>query len=129
MPHFLAVAFDDAADAEAALAATASLRPDDAAVVVRTDLDRIELHQTKEIAAGEGLVTGGAVGLVAGLLLGIPVGGALIGFLGGGGLGLRDTGLSNERLRELGRGLEPQHALLCLLVYILVRWSRPLFGI
>jgi uncharacterized membrane protein len=116
LSHFLAVAFPNAADAEDALAATASLRPEDAAIVVRTARGRIELHQTKEIAAGEGLVAGGAVGVVAGLLLGIPVGGALVGLVGGGGFGLRDTGLPDDRLRALGRELEPEHALLCVLV-------------
>jgi uncharacterized membrane protein len=114
--HFLAVAFASAADAEPALAATAALDPEDAAVVVRTERGRIELHQTKELSVGEGAVAAGAVGLVAGLLLGIPVGGALVGLVGGGGWGMRDTGIPDDRLRELGRGLEPEHAVLCVLV-------------
>jgi uncharacterized membrane protein len=110
------VAFANATDAEDALAATATLKPDDAAVVVRTDRGRIELHQTKELSAGDGAVAAGAVGLVAGLLLGIPVGGALVGLVGGGSWGMRDTGIPDDRLRELGRDLEPGHAVLCVLV-------------
>jgi uncharacterized membrane protein len=88
----------------------------DVAVVVRTPDGRVELHQTEELAAGEGAVAGGAAGLVAGLLLGIPVVGALVGILGGGGWGLRDTGLSNKRLRRIGSDVEPGRAVLCVLV-------------
>jgi uncharacterized membrane protein len=121
-PRFLAVAFSTAGEAEDGLAALGKLAPDDAAhvrdaaVVVRTSRGRIELHQTRELAAGEGAVAGGAVGLVAGLLLGIPVGGALAGLLVGGGWGLRDTGIPDDRLREVGRGLRPGHAVLSVLV-------------
>jgi uncharacterized membrane protein len=114
---FVAVAFDDVAPAEAALTAVRELDGvRDAAVVVRTGAGRIELHQTRELAAGEGLVAGGAVGLVAGVLLGVPVGGALLGLLGGTGLGLRDTGIPDRRLRELGEDLQAGHAVLCVLV-------------
>ena len=89
---------------------------EDAAVVVRMADGRLELHQTKELAAGEGAVAGGSVGLVAGLLLGGPVGGALVGIVAGGGWGLRDTGIPDDRLRQLGEKLEPGHAVLCVLV-------------
>jgi len=88
----------------------------DAAVVTRTELGRIELQQTRQIAPGEGFVGGGTVGLVAGLLLGLPVGGALVGLAGGALLGLRDTGLPNKRLRKLGEDLQPGQAVLCVLV-------------
>jgi uncharacterized membrane protein len=88
----------------------------DMAVVVRTPDGRVELHQKEELAAGEGAVAGGSAGLIAGLLLGIPVVGALVGILGGGGFGLRDTGIPNERLRQIGSDLEPGHAALCVLV-------------
>jgi uncharacterized membrane protein len=89
---------------------------EDAAVVVRTADGRIELRQTKEIAAGEGVVAGGTAGMVAGLLLGGPIGGALLGMLGGGIYGAIDTGISNDRMRGLGEKLSPGGALLCVLV-------------
>jgi uncharacterized membrane protein len=119
---FVAVVFNSAAAAEDALPAVReldaaheiSLR--DAAVVVHSESGRIELHQTREIAAGEGLVGGGTVGLVAGLLLGLPVGGALLGLAGGALFGLRDRGIPDGRLRELGSDLQPGQALLCVLV-------------
>lgn len=106
------------AEAELALAALGELDVEvvDAVVVVRTVEGRVELHQTRELAAGEGIVAGGAVGLVAGMLLGGPVAGALLGMLGGGAWGARDTGVENDRLRELGEVLEPGAAMLCVLV-------------
>jgi len=119
---FVAVAFDDVATAEDALAAVRELETDkvvhvrDAAVVIRTEAGRIELQQTRDLAAGEGVVAGGAVGLVAGVLFGVPVGGALVGLLGGAGIGLRDTGIPDRRLRKLGEDLQPGHAVLCVLV-------------
>jgi len=88
----------------------------DAAVVTRSENGRVELHQTQQIAAGEGVVAGGTVGFVAGLLLGGPIGGALLGMLGGGIWGARDTGVEDSRLRELGESLAPGGALLCVLV-------------
>jgi uncharacterized membrane protein len=88
----------------------------DAAVVTRAGSGRIELHQTHQVAAGEGIVAGGTVGFVAGMLLGGPVGGALLGMLGGGVWGARDTGVPDARLREFGESLAPGRALLCALV-------------
>ena len=116
---FVAVAFDTTAEAEQALKAVDGLDRvgiRDAAIVVRTAAGRIELHQARELSAGEGAVAAGSIGLVAGLLLGIPVGGALLGLVAGGGWGLRDTGIPDDRLRAMGEKLEPGHAVLCVLV-------------
>ena len=118
---FVAVVFESAAAAEDALPVVRALDADgvsvrDAAIVVRTGRGRIELHQTREIAAGEAIVGGGAAGLVAGVLLGLPVSGALVGLAGGAVFGIRDTGIPDRRLRELGQGLQPGQAVLCVLV-------------
>jgi uncharacterized membrane protein len=115
---FIAVRFDSADDAEAAVPEVRELDVDirDAAVVVRTEAGRIELQQAHEVAAGEALIGGGSAGLVAGLLLGLPVGGALLGLVGGLAYGLRDRGLPDNRMRQLGADLQPGHALLCVLV-------------
>ncbi|HEY2319109.1 MAG TPA: DUF1269 domain-containing protein [Solirubrobacteraceae bacterium] len=115
---FVAVGFQSAADAEAALPEVREIQVPirDAAVVVRTEAGRIELQQTRELAVGEGLVGGGTVGLIAGLLLGLPVGGALLGLAGGALAGLRDRGIPDSRLRALGADLQPGHAVLCVLV-------------
>jgi uncharacterized membrane protein len=104
------------AEAEHAQNALGALEILDAAVVTRLDSGRVELHQTHQVAAGEGVVAGGSVGFVAGMLLGGPVGGALLGMLGGGVWGARDTGVPDDRLRELGESLAPGRALLCTLV-------------
>jgi len=106
------------AEAERALAALDGLKADvlDAAVVTRSESGRVDLRQTHQVAAGEGVVAGGTVGFVAGMLLGGPVGGALLGMLGGGVWGARDTGVPDARLRELGESLPPGGALLCALV-------------
>jgi uncharacterized membrane protein len=107
---------DDALATVRVLEAEQDLKVRDAAVVMRTELGRIELQQTRQIAPGEGVVGGGTVGLVAGLLLGLPVGGALVGLAGGALLGLRDTGIPNKRLRKLGEDLAPGQSVLCVLV-------------
>jgi uncharacterized membrane protein len=88
----------------------------DAVIVARLENGRVELHQTRQIAAGEGIVAGGTVGFVAGMLLGGPIGGALLGMLGGGVWAARDTGVPDTRLREFGESLVPGGALLCVLV-------------
>lgn len=114
--RLVTVEYESAARAEEVLAALGQPSPLDAVVVVRGPDDGVDLHQTRETSVGEGAVTGGTVGLLAGLLFGIPVGAALAGVVGGGAWGARDTGIENERLKELGRRLEPGRALLCVLV-------------
>jgi uncharacterized membrane protein len=116
--RLVVVSCSSLAAAERALAETRDLEPGarDSAIVTRTERGHVELRQTHQVAAGEGVVAGGTVGFVAGMLLGGPIGGALLGMLGGGIWGARDTGLPDARLRELGESLKPDGALLCLLV-------------
>jgi uncharacterized membrane protein len=117
---FLAVVFTSAGAAEEAAGEVGTRKDDlslhDVAVVVRTPRGAIELQQTGGVAAGEALVGVGTAGLIAGLLLGVPVAGALVGLVGGGVWGLRDTGLPDDRMRTLGEELQPGQALLCVLV-------------
>jgi uncharacterized membrane protein len=119
---FVAVVLEHDHSPDEALATVRALRAHkdvsvrDAAVVIRTAIGRIELQQTKQIAPGESIVGGGTAGLVAGLLLGLPIGGALVGLAGGALLGLRDTGIPNKRMRQLGEDLQPGQSLLCVLV-------------
>jgi uncharacterized membrane protein len=107
---------DEALTTVRALHAEQHVSVRDAAVVTRTELGRIELQQTKQIAPGESIVGGGTAGLVVGLLLGLPVGGAIVGLVGGALFGMRDTGIPNKRLRQLGEDLQPGQAMLCVLV-------------
>ena len=115
--RLVVVSCSSLAAAERALAETRGLDGvRDTAIVTRTERGHVELRQTHQVAAGDGVVAGGTVGFVAGMLLGGPIGGALLGMLGGGIWAARDTGLHDARLRELGESLEPDGALLCLLV-------------
>jgi uncharacterized membrane protein len=115
--RLVVVSCSSLAAAERALAETRGLDGvRDTAIVTRTEHGNVELRQTHQVAAGEGVVAGGTVGFVAGMLLGGPIGGALLGMLGGGIWAARDTGLPDARLRELGESLTPEGALLCLLV-------------
>ncbi len=116
---FLAVAFpspDEAEGAAGVVRALKDLEVHDVAVVLCTAHGRVELQQTGGAAPGEALVGVGTAGLVAGLLLGVPVVGALVGLAGGALFGLRDHGIPDSRMRELGDDLKPGQALLCVLV-------------
>jgi len=102
--------------AEEALAAVEPAHQADAVIVRRTPDGRIDLHQTRQKSVGEGAIAGGTIGLLAGLLFGIPVGASLAGLFGGGIFGARDTGIKDARLRELGERLEAGEAMACVLV-------------
>jgi uncharacterized membrane protein len=88
----------------------------DCAVVVKVADGRIELHQTRELSLGTGVIAGGTVGFLLGLAVGGPIGASVAGMVAGGGYGAFDTGIDNKRLRSLGDELEPGHAALVLLV-------------
>ncbi len=88
----------------------------DAVVAVKTEQDRIELDQTRELSLGQGAVVGGVAGTLLGLALGLVTGGAAAGIVAGGAVGLLDTGIKNERLKQLAADLEPGHALLGVLI-------------
>jgi uncharacterized membrane protein len=118
----LAVAYADPATAERALTALVDLedahglRIRDAVVVERGDSGDVRLRQKHGFAAGEGVVGGGALGLLIGLALGFPIAAALVGVAGGGSLTAIDTGIPDDELRRVGRCLERGHAALFALV-------------
>jgi uncharacterized membrane protein len=126
--RLLVIAFEDTEHAQGALATLSDLADDnvltltDAAVVVRRRADdggpgAIEVHQTRELAPGEGAVGGGALGLLLGLAIGLPVAAAVAGMAGGAGFAAaRDTGIPNEELRHIGESLGPDGAALAALV-------------
>jgi uncharacterized membrane protein len=120
--RLLALAFDDAAAAEQALAALTDLADDggvvvqDAAVVVRGDDGAVALRQKHGLASGEGLVGGGALGLIVGLAVGIPVAAAAVGVAGGLAAAARDTGISDSGMRRVGATLAAGRAALFVLV-------------
>ena len=114
--QLIAVAYDSEALAERALATVGELRDEhvltvhDAAIVRKLDDGRVQLQQSKELAVGEGVVSGGSIGLLLGLALAVPVAGALVGLAAGGGFAALDRGVSDKRMRKIGATLEPGHA-------------------
>lgn len=81
----------------------------DNVAVLKCDAEgKLRIKEPTDMGGGRGAVLGGAVGAVAGLLLG-PVGWATVGGAAIGGLAakLRDSGFKDERLRKLGQSLQP----------------------
>ena len=128
--HLVAVAYGSEENANRALDAVRELAEEkelalkDAAVVVKTAGGRVELRQTRQPAVGDSIVGGGTIGLLLGLVVGIPIAGALAGLGGGGGLAAFDRGISDDRMRRFGDELEPGHAALFALVAEVVDWTR-----
>lgn len=106
----------DALLAVETLARAKDLAVKDAAIIIRDETGKVTVDQTKELSVGQGAITGGVAGMLLGLALGGPIGMTLAGMVAGGGAGLLDTGIDNERLRKLGDELEPGRAALGLLI-------------
>ncbi len=127
--NLIAVAYDTTELATSALEAVERLGGEDAlavhdaAIVLRHDDGRVELRQSRELAAGEGVVSGGAIGLLLGLALAVPVAGALVGFAGGAGFAALDRGISDDHMRTFGATIERGRAVLFALVAD-VDWPR-----
>ncbi|MGD8464365.1 MAG: DUF1269 domain-containing protein [Anaerolineae bacterium] len=80
-----------------------------AAVIRRDKKDKVHIKELRDWGGGKGAAVGGAIGAVAGALLG-P--GALLTGAAGAAIGglaakLRDSGFSNDRLNTIGESLTP----------------------
>jgi uncharacterized membrane protein len=120
--HLLAIEFDDPMKAQEALLASLRLHKretikiEDAAIVVKERSGRIRIHQTKDVDAGRGAVTGAWLGLLGGILFMAPfVGGVLGAAVGGLWAKLRDIGISDKQMKEMGEALREGDAALFLL--------------
>lgn len=120
--RLLAVEFDDVLKAQEALLASlrmakrGAIRLDDAAIVTKERSGRIRIHQTKDTSPGQGAAAGGWVGMLAGLLFLAPLVGAVLGAaVGGIWAKLRDIGISDKQMEQMGENLEPGDAALFLL--------------
>lgn len=92
------------------------LKLEDAAIVTRIR-GRVRITQTKDVSAGQGAVGGAWLGILAGLFVGGPLLGAALGAAAGGLFGkLRDIGIDDDRMKELGEQLADDEAALFLLV-------------
>ena len=120
--RLLAVRFDDPLKAQELLIAMmrlqnrGSLRIDDAAIVTKAD-GRVRIHQTKDMNPAQGVATGTWFGVLAGLVFLQPLIGAAIGAaLGGLWAKLRDIGIDDDAMKEMGDRLPDGDAALFLLL-------------
>lgn len=89
---------------------------DDAAIVTKVG-GRVRISQTKDVSAGQGAMSGTWLGTLAGLFVGQPLIGAAIGAAVGGLFAkLRDIGIDDDAMREMGESLGEGEAALFLLV-------------
>lgn len=119
----LAIEFDDPMKAQEALLASLRLhkrqtiRIEDAAIVAKDARGKIRIHQTKDVNPGQGAATGTWFGVLAGLLFMAPLVGAVLGAaIGGIWAKMRDIGISDRQMHEMGEGLAPGNAALFLLI-------------
>lgn len=119
----VALAFRDPLMAQEALLAAMRLRAKgrlglaDAAIVGKAG-GKVRIQQTKDLDAAQGASGGLWLGVLAGLFVpgGVLVGGALGAALGGLWAKLRDIGISDDRMKELGDALPEDQAALFMLV-------------
>lgn len=119
-----AFAFDTSLRAQEALLAAmrlvarGQLTLEDAAIVTRVR-GRVRITQTKDLSPGQGAMGGAWLGILAGLFLGPGgplVGGALGAAAGGLFAKLRDLGIDDDTMKEMGEELADGEAALFLLV-------------
>lgn len=120
--RLLAIELDDALRAQEALLASLRLhqrqaiRIEDAAIAAKDRNGRIRLHQTRDVGPAQGAMAGTWLGMLAGLIFMVPLVGAVLGAaIGGIWAKLRDIGISDREMREMGEHLEPGTAALFLL--------------
>ena len=103
------------------------IRIEDAAIVDKDSNGKIRLRQSEDINAGQGATSGGFYGSLIGII------GGPIGMLAGGALGaaagglwgkLRDIGIDDDHMKDMGERILPGENLLFLLLHDI---NRPLF--
>lgn len=123
--NLVAIALDDPLLAQEALLASMRLvrnnhlTLEDAAIIAKEEGGKVRVQETKDTSTVEGAVRGSWWGLLGGFLVGGPVGlaGLAIGAAAGGiWAKLRDIGIQDEQMQELGEQLPEGSAALLLLV-------------
>jgi len=81
----------------------------DAAVIRRDEKNKLHIKETGDLTGGQGAMFGGALGLTLGILAGpgALIAGAAGALIGGVAAKLRDSGFSDDRLKEIGEALKP----------------------
>lgn len=87
-----------------------TIKLEDAAVLQKDSSGKLHIKETADMGGGKGAVVGGVIGGVIGIIAGPP--GVALGAAAGaavGGLAAKmvDAGFPDERLREIGAGLQP----------------------
>jgi uncharacterized membrane protein len=123
--NLVAIAFDDPLLAQEGLLAAmrlvkrGHLSLEDAAIIGKEEGGRLRIQETRDTRPGQGAASGGWLGALAGLLVGGPallVGAALGAAAGGIFAKLRDIGIQDEQMQQLGDELGEGDAALLLLV-------------
>ena len=124
-PTLLAVKFDEPLMAQELLLAFARLAKrnqadiEDAAMVAKDSDGKISLRQTRDVMPGQGAASGGWVGALVGIIggpLGMLAGGALGAAAGGLFAKLRDVGIDDDHMKEMGEQLDRDSAALFVLL-------------
>jgi uncharacterized membrane protein len=82
----------------------------DAAVIRRDENNKLHIKETADPGGGRGAAAGGAIGAVIGLIAGPPgvvVGAAAGALVGGVTAKVIDSGIPDDRLKQIGEGLQP----------------------
>jgi len=129
----LAIRFDHPMKAQECLMAMMRIAGDevmhieDAAIVDKDDKGKIRLRQSKDVNPGEGATSGGIYGSLFGIIGGPPgmLAGGVLGAVAGGLWGkLRDIGIDDDHMKDMGERILPGENLLFLLLREI---NRPLF--
>ena len=121
----IAIKFDEPLLAQEMLLAFArlvkrqSVDMEDAAIVTKDDDGKIRLRQTRDVMPGQGAASGGWVGALVGIIggpVGMLAGGALGAAAGGLFAKLRDVGIDDDQMREMGEQLGRGQAALFVLL-------------
>jgi len=82
----------------------------DAAIVHKAKFGRVKVHQTMDTGAMKGGARGATIGVIAGAIIAGPAGAAVAGAAGGvlGGLHnrIRDVGINDAFMKQVGKGIE-----------------------
>jgi uncharacterized membrane protein len=114
--HLVVACFDGPITADVALKALISARDENllvykgAAVVWRDHKEKVHIDEPADPGGRQGARAGGIIGAVIGLIAGpagVVVGGATGALVGGLAGEAIDTGISNKRMREIGKNLKP----------------------
>lgn len=127
MSNLVVIGFDDEHTAFEMRAALAKLQKEyliemeDVVVVTKNDKGKVKLHQAVNLTAA-GAMGGTFWGMLIGMIFLNPIAGAAIG-AGAGALSgkLRDIGISDKFMKELGETFQPETSAL----FVLVRKATP----